>query len=160
MRNSSTKGFTLIEVLVSVVILAIVGVGLLQISINSKKNFEFLKEKISFDRLSSIAFTHNSNDLHNKDMTLFQFIEDNYDNIDDDIRKYLDSKKVTYRHESFSTLSLPGSNNEQNGSASDNGMDLTLIYEKITVFGKHYATFAYKIYLPVTNPGAITDADK
>ncbi len=159
MRNSSTNGFTLIEVLVSVVILAIVGVGLLQISVNSKKNFEFLRDKISFDRLSSIAFTHNSNDLHNKDMTLYQFIEDSYGDIDDDIRKYLDNIKVTYRHEAFSTLSLPGSN-DQNDSESDNGMDLTLIYEKITVFGKHYSTFAYKVYLPVTNPGVTTDADE
>ncbi len=147
--QSSRRAFTLIEVLISVVILSIVGVGLMQISINSKKNYEFLRDKSRFDRLSSIAFMHNSNEFHNQEKSLYRFIEDSYDDVDDEIRKYLDEIKVNYSQEEFSTLSFGDDEN----STQNSGMNLTLIYEKISLYNKKNSTFAYKIYLPMSQQG-------
>lgn len=151
--KSMTKAFTLIEVLVSVMILAYVGTGLLQISSNSKHNFMFLKNKSEFDRLASIAFIHNDQKFHHKDVTLFDFIKDDYTNIDDELRKYLKEIKVNYNHEEVSTLNpLEGSIDDQNHSnEQDNmqsGLNLTIVYDKITIRKDKNVAFAYKVYIP------------
>jgi len=59
------KAFTIIEVLVSIIILSIVATALFQISINSKKNFSFYQKKFEYENLSSLLLfskkTSNSN---------------------------------------------------------------------------------------------------
>jgi prepilin-type N-terminal cleavage/methylation domain-containing protein len=149
-----TKAFTLIEVLVSVMILAVVGTGLLQISSNSKHNFIFLKEKSKFDRLASIAFIHNTQKYHHKEMTLYDFIRDDYEKIDDELRKYLKSYKVKYSHEEVSTFNPLGESMDEQNQSSDSEtlqapMDLTIIYEKISIQKDKNAAYAYKVYIPM-----------
>ena len=149
---SMTKAFTLIEVLVSVMILAVVGTGLLEISTNSKHNFIFLKEKSEFTRLASIAFIHNNQKFHHKDMTLYDFIKDDYENIDDDLRKYLKEIKVHYSHEEISTFNpLQGSLDEQNQDEEEmqSGLNLTIVYDKINITKDKNAAYAYKVYIPM-----------
>ena len=145
-----TKAFTLIEVLVSVMILAVVGTGLLQISSNSKHNFMFLKEKSEFDRLASIAFIHNDQKYHHKDMTLYDFIKDDYTNIDDDFRKYLKEIKINYSHEEVSSFNpLEGSVDNQNKEEEQAALNLTIIYDKIIISRGKNSTYAYKVYIPM-----------
>ncbi len=154
--KSMTKAFTLIEVLVSVMILAVVGTGLLQISSNSKHNFMFLKEKSEFDRLASIAFIHNEQKYHHKDITLYDFIKDDYTNIDDDLRKYLKGVKVSYSHEEVSTFNpLEGGIDEQNQNEEQEqgleqaALNLTIVYDKIIVSRGKNTAYAYKVYIPM-----------
>jgi len=152
--KSMTKAFTLIEVLVSVMILAVVGTGLLQISTNSKQNFIFLKEKSKFDRLASIAFIHNNQKHHHKEITLYDFIRDDYEKIDDELRKYLKLYKVNYNHEEISTFNPLGESideQEQHEGSEDlkNPIDLTIIYEKISIQKDKNAAYAYKVYIPL-----------
>jgi len=148
-----TKAFTLVEVLISVMILAVVGTGLLQISTNSKHNFEFLKQKSKFSRLASIAFIHNDQKYHHKDMSLYDFLRDDYPNLDDDLRKYLKDIKVSYSHEEFSTFSPLSEDNKttdnNDNPEEENQIDLTIVYDKIVVSDKKNSTFAYKIYIPM-----------
>jgi len=154
-----TKAFTLIEVLVSVMILAVVGTGLLQISTNSKHNFIFLKEKSTFDRLASLALNHNSQKFHHKNMTLYDFIKDDYTKIDDELRQYLKKIKITYSHEEVSTFKpLEGSLDEQREYQDENdiatpqtALNLTIIYDKISISNTKSATYAYKVYIPTGN---------
>ena len=151
--KSMTKAFTLIEVLVSVMILAVVGTGLLQISTNSKHNFIYLKNKSEFDRLASIALIHNNQKFHHKNMTLYDFIKDDYNNIDDDLRKYLKEIKVAYSHEEVASFNpLEGSIDEQNKSTDNlmqGALNLTIHYDKITITENKNSTFAYKVYIPM-----------
>ncbi len=150
--KSMTKAFTLIEVLVSVMILAVVGTGLLQISSNSKHNFMFLKAKSEFDRLASIAFVHNNQKYHHKEVTLYDFIKDDYTNIDDDLRKYLKDIKVSYSHEEVSTFNpLEGSvdNQDQEEDLGQAALNLTIIYDKIMISKGKNAAYAYKVYIPM-----------
>lgn len=149
-----TKAFTLIEVLVSVMILAYVGTALLQMSSNSKHNFMFLKNKSEFDRLASIALIHNNQKFHHKDMTLYDFIKDDYADIDDELRKYLKDIKVNYNHEEVSTFNpLEGSIDDQNQSqeqeSMQSGINLTIVYDKITISKDNDTAFAYKVYIPM-----------
>ncbi len=156
--RQTKRGFTLIEVLVSIVILSVVAVGLFDVSAKGKQNYIFLKEKTEFDRLSSLAFMHNSQKLHNKDKTLYDFIRYDYNIDDDDLRKYLKTKKVNYTHEEVSTFKplddkasedFKEEQAEEDPNAAENQsfFTLTLVYEKIAITDKNNATYAYKIYI-------------
>ena len=154
--KSCTKAFTLIEVLVSVMILAVVGTGLLQISTNSKHNFAFLKEKSEFDRLASIAFIHNDQKHHHKSMTLFDLLRDDYGNLDDEFRQYLKTIKINYSQEEISSLSpFEGDNDEEESTdptqtSTMQSLNLRIVYEKISIDQeKKGATYAYKITIPM-----------
>ncbi len=150
--QSMTKAFTLIEVLVSVMILAIVGTGLLQISSNSKDNFIFLKKKGEFDRLASIAFVHHKQKYHHKDMTLYDFIEDSYSNIDDDLRKYLKAIKVSYSQEEVATFNPLEEESDDQSPVQEQeqaAFNFTIVYDKIVISEGKNATYGYKVYIPV-----------
>jgi len=157
--RQTKQGFTLIEVLVSVVILSVVAVGLFDVSSKGKQNYIFLKEKTEFDRLSSLALMHNDQKkYHNKEKTLYDFIRYDYNIDDDDLRKYLKTKKVNYRHKEVSTFKplddkaseeFKEEQAEEDPDAAEvaSFITLTLVYEKITISDKHNSTYAYKIYI-------------
>ena len=138
------RAFTLIEVLVSVLILSTVAVMLFQISINSKSNFSYLSKKGDFTTLSSLALMHNDQSLHNSQRTLYDFIRDDYDIKDDELRKYLKEQKVHYEHEEFSTFEPLGSSGDKDTNESIN---FTIVFDKIFVKNKENSTFVYKIYV-------------
>ncbi len=142
----SRSAFTLIEVLVSVAILAVVATGLFQISLNGKNNFEFLYEKAKFDRKSSIALMHNNPKYHHKEKEFYEFLRDGYDIKDDEIRQYLKKEKVSYSQEEYTTFSPLG---EYDGDLTQNqnplAQSVTLIFNKIVVSNKNQSTYAYKI---------------
>ncbi len=143
--------FTLIEVLVSVAILAVVATGLFQISMNSKNNFAYLKQKARFDRLASIPIMHNDPKYNHTQKTLFEFIRNDYEIKDDDIRKVLKNMKVTYTHEEYATFS-PFSQRDKQSDAEEeremqNVMDMTLLFDKITIYNRQNATYVYKLQL-------------
>ncbi len=152
------NAFTLIEVLVSVAILAVVATGLFQISMNSKNNFTFLEQKARFDRLSSIPVMHNDEKYHHKEKTLFDFLRADYEIKKDEVRQFLKKEKISYEEEEyakFAPFAESGNETDQNSLfAEDEGdenrpssqaADITLIFDKITVSNKHNATYVYKI---------------
>ena len=147
MRSMIREGFTLIEVLIATVILAVVGTGLLQISSNYKKNFEFLKRKSQLAYLASIPLIHNNQKYHNSDKTLYQFVEDSYTDIDDDLRRYLDQYKVHYEEEEISSISTGGDLNDSQDTQDQN--NFSILFNKITITHGKDIDFSYKIILPI-----------
>lgn len=145
------SAFTLIEVLVSVAILAVVATGLLQIATNSKNNFAFLLEKAQFDRISSIPIMHNDPKYNHSEKNLYEFLRSDYDIKEDDVRKTLKKMKVRYAQEEYVTFSPFADADEQQeadgeeASMQQSVMDMTLIFDKITVSDKHHATYVYKL---------------
>jgi len=144
------KAFTLIEVLVSVVILSTVAVLLFEISTNSKNSFSYLSQKASFTTLSSLPLMHNNPKYHNSDKTLFNYIRDEYEIKDDDLRRYLKERKIHYTQEEFTAFSpfSDGDNDAIKDTTEEkeqNMMDFTIIFDKIQIGGKQQSTFAYKI---------------
>jgi prepilin-type N-terminal cleavage/methylation domain-containing protein len=151
MSNSMHRsGFTLIEVLVSVAILAVVATGLFQISTNSKNNFAFLVQKAQFDRLSSIPIMHNDPKYHHSEKDLYEYLRDAYDIREDAIRKTLKKRKVLYTQEEYATFSPFAEEKERESgdeeeSMQQSVMDMTLLFDKITISDKEHATYVYKL---------------
>ncbi len=140
------KAFTLIEVLVSVIILSTVAVMLFEISTNSKNNFSYLTKKGEFTTLYSLALMHNDQAFHNSEKNLYEFIRDDYDIKDDDFRKYLKEKKVYYDHQEFTTFEPLGSS-ENKDDDSNQSMNFKIVFDKILVGDKQNSTFIYKMHL-------------
>jgi prepilin-type N-terminal cleavage/methylation domain-containing protein len=144
------KAFTLIEVLVSVVILSTVAVLLFEISTNSKNNFSFLSKKAAFASIASIPLMHSSQKYNNSDKTLYEYIRYDYDIKDDDLRKYLKEKKLHLDYEDeFATFSPLSEEAGVSADITEDGdiMDFTIVFDKVTVSDKKQSTFAYKIYI-------------
>jgi len=151
------NAFTLIEVLVSVAILAVVATGLFQISMNSKNNFAFLEQKARFDRLSSIPIMHNDEKYHHKEKTLFDFLRTDYTIKEDKVRQFLKKEKVAYEEEEYAKFSpfADGSDDtdeetslfsgEEEDARQAQAADITLIFDKITISNNHNSTYVYKI---------------
>jgi prepilin-type N-terminal cleavage/methylation domain-containing protein len=145
------KAFTLIEVLVSVVILSTVAVMLFEISTNSKNNFSFLSSKASFTTLASLPLMQNDIKYHNSDKTLFEYVKYDFDIKDDELRKYLKEQKVHYDQEEFTTFS-PFDNKDENSNedledenTEENIMKFAIIFDKIIIRDKQNSTFSYKL---------------
>jgi prepilin-type N-terminal cleavage/methylation domain-containing protein len=145
------NAFTLIEVLVSVVILSSVAVILFEISTNAKSNYTFLKDKSDFSTLSSVALTHSNQKYHNKNMNLYEFIKYDYKIKDDDLRKYLKSKKINYEHEEFSTFSPFSEGDADTLKTQDNNIaemvNFTLVFDRVKIWTKEQSSYIYKIYM-------------
>ena len=138
------KAFSLIEVLVSVVILSTVAVLLFEISTNSKNNFSYLSQKGNFITLSSLPIIHSNHKFHNREVEVYEFIKDEYDIKDDELRLYLKDQKVHFTYEEFSTFTPFGDEEIQESGSLPN---LTIVFDKIEVYNKKQSTFIYKIYM-------------
>ena len=91
MRSS----FTLIEVMVSIVIISIVGTGLLQIHSNQTKTFEFALDRIDVNEKASILFANYSEDLDDKDRILMDILKLKYPDFrNDDLEIILKNENV------------------------------------------------------------------
>ena len=143
------KAFTLIEVLVSVVILSTVAVLLFEISTNSKNNFSYLSEKADFTTLASIPLMHNNPKYHNSDKNLYEYLRYDFKIKDDDLRRYLKEKKIHYSQDEFATFSPLSEGDDVKMNIDDDGeksmMDFTIIFDKILISDKQQSTFVYKI---------------
>ena len=95
-----------------------------------------------------MPLTHSSQELHNKEKDLFEFVKDKYDIKDDELRKYLKSQKVHYSHEEFSTFA-PFSDHadSEQDDQNQNPLNFTLVFDKVIISNKKQSTFIYKIYL-------------
>ena len=70
------KGFSLIEVLVAVMILAVVGVALMQINVKNQKISEFIDKKTKLSQISSIIGFHHKTDYKKLQKLKNQFVAD------------------------------------------------------------------------------------
>ncbi len=95
------KAFTIVEVLVSVIILATVATLLFQISARSKNNYIFYKKKIVFENISEIGLNHKLTNTN-----LYEQLKTEYSIKDDDFRKSLKKIKIEKRIKPYSTINL------------------------------------------------------
>ena len=134
------RAFTLMEVLVSILIISVVAVALFQISTNSKQNFSFLTQKSQFDSVASITFLHDKKNWHRLDKTLYDFIKNDYNISDDDFIKILKNEKIHYTQEEVSLLSP-----FEDLAEGTNVPNLKIKFDKIEVSNKEQNTYVYKI---------------
>ena len=144
------NAFTLIEVLVSVAILAVVATGLFEIATNSKNNFAYLLQKSQFDRVSSIPIIHNDPKFNHSTKDLYEYLRNDYDIREDSVRKTFKDIRVTYTQEEYAVFAPFADAEEKTGSdetdtLQQNVMDMQLVFDKITISDTKNSTYVYKL---------------
>ena len=105
------QGFSLIEVMIATVILAIVGVALLQMGSKNQKIDHFVDEKSSIAQLTSVIGFHHDPKFNKTEKTLYDFLKSDYTIDNTDIKSFLDSRRVRYVEQNMMTIDF-GENNE------------------------------------------------
>ncbi len=148
--KESKKAFTLIEVLISVTILALTGAVLIQIASNNKQNFQTLLNKIEFDEIISIPLTYRIKRYHNTTKDLYTYLYKDYNLTNDDIIRYLKSKKVSYEQKNFSVIKPFESNESEDiieEENQNNEQSFTINVDKIVIFDKENSFLAFTVNL-------------
>lgn len=79
-----SRAFTIIEVMVSVIIISIVGLSLLKIHSNQTSTFEFARDRVKINERASIVISNYSENLEFKRENLYDLLKSKYPNIDSD----------------------------------------------------------------------------
>ena len=110
---NNKKGFILVEIIVSVMLLSFVGIALLQINSNQKKIYTLASEKLEFSKYISIVSNRHSIDLHGKEIELYELIKRKYDLKDTELIKILKNKKLKYSQKYKSVINLNAPEGEE-----------------------------------------------
>ena len=103
---SSKKGFVLIEIIVSVMLLSIVGIALLKVNSNQKNIYNIAHKKLEFSKYVSLLSNQHSEDLHGKEINLYDTVKSKYNIKDNLLIKILKNKKVKYSQDYKSVINL------------------------------------------------------
>lgn len=132
------KGFSLVEVIIATVIIAIVGISLLEMGTKNQKIDLYIDKKSSLSQYSSIISFHHKPDFNNLDKTLFDFIEKDYDIDHDEVKKFLKSEKISYKEQEILTLDF-GESNESEESKENMRLEI----KKAIIFKDKIAADVY-----------------
>jgi len=124
------KAFTLIEVMVSVMIISVVIAALLQMRGESAFLFSDLKKKIHANQLMTF-FIRNKNYGFKNESISFDNLAEGFE-IDDDLRRYLKSIKVDVIHQPLKSIDFS---------------DSSTVFEisKTIIHTKNSSTFSYRL---------------
>lgn len=100
------SAFTLIEVMVSVVIISFVAVGLFGLQNNTTHNLELIKKQRHLALVASPLLVREDINLHNKTRTLYDFLKERYNLRYDTMIEALKNTTLTYTQEEFAFISL------------------------------------------------------
>ena len=106
------KGFSLIEVLVAVMILAVVGVALMQINIKNQKISEFIDKKTKLSQISSIIGFHHKTDYKKLQKSIYDFLKNDYEIDNTYIKQKLDSYKIYYDEKISGKIEFDSNNSQ------------------------------------------------
>lgn len=127
MKNK--KGFVLIEIIISVVLLSIVGLALLKANSNLKNIYSIVTNKLEFSKYVSILSNQHTIEFHNKDIELYELIKNRYTLKDEVLISILKDTKVHYWQEYKSMILL-------NSQSNENAQVLNIIIDEMRVSSK------------------------
>lgn len=131
-----SRAFSLVEVILSVIILTTVGLGLLQISNNAKYSMEIVQEDLKDIMPISIAFNHRSKKYDRSNKNLSEFIQGEYDLSDDTIQR-LKEIKVDYEYDVIAQNSIMLTDEES--------FTISEYIVKLTIDNKNYTESGFEI---------------
>lgn len=144
------RSFTIIEVLVSVVILALVGTALLK---NAGMNLDFLKKvskKEEAVNIMTLIVSHRNLDFNHLKKSLYDFLAKEYNVDDNELQKVLRDTKVKYQETpikiSLPTLqSVDDGNQEEQEEQPQNPIDIRFV--KLSATSKSFGDYLYILEL-------------
>ena len=137
------RAFTLIEVLISVVILSLIGAALLKnAGINMAYFFKLQKKNSAIDAMSIVAH-HPHLDFNHLQKPLYAFVEPDYRIDDDELKSLLKKEQFTYQEHTLKVAmpKLEGFDEEEKNQENENLIDLDLV--KISIHNKKLGDFIY-----------------
>lgn len=103
-------GFSLIEVMIATVILAVVGVALLQMGSKNQKINEYIENKNSIAHLTSIVGFHHDPAFNKTQKSLYDFLKNDYTIDNMEIKNLLEKRSVRYVEQKVMTVDFGESN--------------------------------------------------
>ncbi len=119
------KGFVLVEVLISVLLLSVVTVSVLKILSTQKRINHLEQKRTAFLNYATLLINNHNIGFINQTKSLYSIIRDRYIIKNDRLIKIVKDIKISYRQNYYSTISL-----ERNGKKG------TLIVDKIVLTNK------------------------
>jgi prepilin-type N-terminal cleavage/methylation domain-containing protein len=104
------RGFSLIEVMIATVILAVVGVALLQMGSKNQKIDDYVGRKNSVAHLTSIIGFHHDPKFNNTQKSLYDFLKNDYTIDNMEIKSFLEKRSVRYVEQKVTTVDFGESN--------------------------------------------------
>ncbi len=100
------RGFILMEIIVSILLLSLAGIALLKVNSNQKKIYNIVEKKLNFVLLSTFVINEHSKELHKKKIILYDFLKEKYSIKNDILKKILKDTKVEYLQRYNSNMEL------------------------------------------------------
>lgn len=107
------RGFSLIEVMIATVILAIVGVSLLQMGSKNQKIDNYIERKNSIAHLTSVIGFHHDPKFNKTQKSLYDFLKNDYTVDNMDIRSFLEKRSVRYVEQKVMSVDFGESNESE-----------------------------------------------
>lgn len=124
-------GFTIIEVMVSVIIIVFVGWGILNMQQNSTHNLTVIQKGWAAALLASPLVIHADKSDHKRSRTLYDFVKDRYVIDYDPMIKEMKSHTFAYTQKRYSFINL---SQEDNGTVSGNkAPKMGIQIDKVTI---------------------------
>ncbi len=112
------RAFTIIEVMVSVIIILFVGWGLLHMQENTIHNVKVLQKSWDTALLASPLIVQANREWHNKERTLYDFVKTRYTIKYDPMIALLKAKRFHYYQKAFSFIPLETPQDEHNNRSA------------------------------------------
>ena len=110
--SSSARGYILIEIIISVMLLSFAGIALLNINSNQKKIYSIASKKLEFSKYISIFSNRCSIDFHNKEKNLYELEKQTYNLKNQELIKILKNKKLKYSQKYKSVINIGSKDNK------------------------------------------------
>ncbi len=122
------SGFTLIEVMVSVMIVSVVIAALLQMQGNTSTLFHTIKKQSRADEYASFLLWNDKYGFEKEHANIYRLVDD-FD-LDDDMRRKLKSQAIELQYKTIKTIDLSESNASDAKTVFEIGAT-TLEYKKL-----------------------------
>ena len=120
MANKSVHrdAFTLIEVMVAVMIIAVVIMALLQMYANNTHIFSSMKEQTKINQYSSFLISNENYGFEDKNIYLYALVRD-FD-LEDDLRRELKKIKIKMLYKELEAIDIGNQSNDEDMESSSN----------------------------------------
>jgi prepilin-type N-terminal cleavage/methylation domain-containing protein len=130
MHNKVTakNGFTLIEVMISVVIISTVIMALIKMFANNTHIFSILKTKTQINQYASFFISNPKVGLENTTaLTLYDLVSDF--SLEDDLRKRLKEKKIKIVYQEVETIDMSDFDESKEQNSEEKNVNSNMIFE-------------------------------
>jgi len=112
--QTNKRGYILMEIVISIIILSISGIALLKINANEKKLYTIAASKLEFSRYVTLLTNRHSIDLHDTTLNLYDLIKNEYGLRNDLLIKDLKNINIKYTQKYSSIISFEEETKKEN----------------------------------------------